>query len=85
MALVELTFERAKMLRYGDMLYSNIHKNADGTPQRWKVNGEVKTWKKDPKRIRIPVKNGLRNYDAVNEHCFDERGICTILCVEENF
>ena len=62
-----LTIEQAKKLSYGDTLHHVTNKNADGTPQRWRVNGKVQTWKRSPDRIRIPVKNGLYNYDAITE------------------
>lgn len=58
-----ITLEQAKALQYGDMLYCNTIKMADGkTPARWRVNGKVKTWKTDPYRIEIPLKHGLYNY-----------------------
>jgi hypothetical protein len=28
-------------------------------------NGETKRWKRDPERIRIPIKAGLRVYDVI--------------------
>ena len=62
-----MTLDEAKRLKHGDMLQHTINKNADGTPQRWKVNGMVKTWKRDKGRIRVPVKNGIRYYDYVTE------------------
>lgn len=57
-----ITLEQAKQLNYGDILYSNEYVNSDNTPQRFRVNGSVKTWKTDPNRIRIPLKRGLREY-----------------------
>ena len=62
-----ITIEQAKRLKPGQILYHTKNRNADGTPQRWKVNGKVKTWKTRPDEIRIPVKNGLRNCDYVTE------------------
>lgn len=77
-----LTFEEALELKPGDMLYSTLNHNADGSPQRWKVNGQVKTWKTDSTRIRIPLKNGFNNYDAIYETDFVE-GVCVLLSLEE--
>jgi len=55
-----ITLEQAKQLTYGDIIYSNRFTNADGnSPIRWRVSGQVKTWKRDPNRIQIPVKHGL--------------------------
>lgn len=73
-----LTFEQAKNLRPGDVLHSTVHNNADGTPQRWKVNGAVKTWKRDPSRIYIPLKFGLKGYDSLTEADF-HNGVCHVL------
>lgn len=64
-----LTLSQAKKLSPGDMLYHRINKNADDTPQRWRVNGKVKTWKTRPNDVKIPVKQGLRNCDYLTEEC----------------
>lgn len=34
---------------------------------RWRVNGQVKLWKRSPERVRVPVKYGLYSYDAITE------------------
>lgn len=62
-----ITLEQAKSLRRGDILHHVRNRNADGTPQRWRVNGKVQTWKRSPERVRVPVKYGLRSYDYVRE------------------
>jgi hypothetical protein len=62
-----ITLAQAKALKIGDILYHTINKNADGTPQRWRVNGQVKTWKRNPEKVIIPVKYGLYNYDYITE------------------
>lgn len=54
-----ITLEEAKKLTYGDTLYHLKEKNRDGTPMRFKVVGQVKTWKRDSSRIRVPLKRGL--------------------------
>jgi len=59
--------EQVKALNYGDILYHVHNRNANGTPQRWRVNGKVKTWKRTLRRIEIPVRHGLRNYDYLTE------------------
>lgn len=68
MAQTPLTLEQAKKLRPGQILYHRTHRNADGTPQRWKVNGKVKTWKRDPSRVYVPLKHGLYAYDHLREY-----------------
>jgi hypothetical protein len=69
-----MTLAEAKKLRYGQTIYHKTHKNADGTAQRWRVSGKVQIWKKDPSRIRVPVKHGLYAHDAITA---DELGLLT--------
>jgi len=41
----------------------------DGTSRTAKVNGRVRTWKRDPNRVEVPVKYGLREcgtFDATD-------------------
>ena len=62
-----MTLSQARSLKPGDILHHLTRKNADGTPQRWKVNGRPQTWKRDPTRIRVPLKHGLYDYDQLYE------------------
>ena len=62
-----MTFDEAKNLTYGQILYHTYFCNADGTPQRWRVNGRVRLWKRNPARIRVPLKHGLWSYDYLDE------------------
>ena len=62
-----MNLKQAKTLKRGDILHHTINKNADGTPQRWRVNGMVKTWKRDLSRVRVPLKHGLYMYGYVTE------------------
>jgi len=58
-----ITLQQAKALQFGDYIYSNKFTNADNcTPVRWRINGQVKRWKRDPDRIQIPVKYGLYDH-----------------------
>jgi len=43
------------------------HKNADGTPVRWRRNGKTKTWKRKPEAFQIPVKHGLYDYGYITQ------------------
>ena len=72
-----ITSNQAKNLKHGDILYHTINKNADKTPQRWRVNGKVKTWKRDTNRIQIPLKHGLYDYDYLTQDDL------TIVCLTE--
>ena len=58
-----ITLKQAKQLTYGDVIYSNqfIYKERP-LPKMWRINGQVKLWKRDPNRIQIPVKYGLYNH-----------------------
>ena len=70
--LQRITVDEAKFLRPGDTLRVPSHSTGYG-PARWRVNGAVRTWKRDPERVRVPVKFGLREYgylDESNIHLF---------------
>jgi hypothetical protein len=62
-----ITIEQAKQLKPGQMLYHTKNRNADKTPQRWRVNGKVQTWKTRPNEVKVPIKNGLKNCDYLTE------------------
>jgi len=66
-----MTLDEAKRLQIGDIIHHTINKNADGTPHRYRVTGKVKTWKRDPSRVKVPVKYGLYSYDYITENCLD--------------
>ena len=66
-----ITLQQAKDLKHGDILHHTVNKNADGTPQRWRVNGMVKRWKRNPDRIQVPLKHGLYRYDYLTENDLD--------------
>ena len=67
-----MTLDQAKQLIYGDVIYHAILKNADGTPQRWRVNGKLKLWKTRPHEIRIPLKRGLYQFYYLDHNNLDE-------------
>ncbi len=62
-----LSMRQAKQLKPGDILYHVWKRNADGTPMRWRVSGQVKTWKRSPGRVQVPLKHGLRGHDYLTE------------------
>ena len=66
-----ITLEDAKQLKPGDILH-------DRDKARWKVNGQVKRWKRSPDRIRVPLKHGLYCYDYIDESHFIN-GQCDLL------
>ena len=73
-----ITFEQAKELKHGTILYHVTDRNADDTPMRWRVNGQVRLWKTRPKDIEVPLKYGMKGYSYLNhtnlrEFCLAER------------
>ena len=62
-----ITLAQAKALKHGTILEHTSNKNADGTPQRWRVSGKPKTWKRSPERVQVPVKHGLYANGYVTE------------------
>jgi hypothetical protein len=66
-----ITLEQAKSLCPGTILYHVTNKNADCSAQRWRVNGQPKTWKRDPSRVQVPVKHGLYTFGYVTENDLD--------------
>jgi len=55
-----ITIDQAKELKYRDIL-------VDSNGRNWRVNGMVKTWKKDSNRIQIPIKHGLYDYGYIDQ------------------
>lgn len=42
-------------------------------PIKWRVNGKIKTWKREPERFQLPIKHGLYSYAYLtneNAHLF---------------
>lgn len=75
----EITLDNLKSLQRGDAIhlpastvaFPQRDRDRSGAVQRWRVNGAVKTWKRDPSRVRVPLKFGLYAYDAVTEDDID--------------
>jgi hypothetical protein len=72
-----ITLEQAKNLKFGQILYHVHNRNADGTAQRWCVNGKVRTWKRSPEKVYVPLKYGMYGYGRLWEHNLD------ILCLSD--
>lgn len=51
----------AKNLKAGDYVHTPNRYNADGTPMRARVTS-VKIWKREPARIEVRVKRGMREF-----------------------
>ncbi len=67
-----LTLEQAKQLQPGQIIYHSIFKNADGTKQRYKVNGVPQVWVTRPDEVRVPLKHGLYHYCQLWHHDLHE-------------
>ena len=52
-------------LSYDQMLEHKTLKNADGTPQRFRITS-LKTWKKDRSRLHIGLKRGMYQYESID-------------------
>jgi hypothetical protein len=73
-----MTLEQARNLRHGqEVHYTGRHmcRRAVGprggvtvNVTRVRVSGNVQTWKRDPGRVRVPVKYGLRESASITEY-----------------
>jgi hypothetical protein len=81
-AMKTISPDEAKKLKHGQVVCHMTAKNADGTPQRWRVNGKVKTWKRNEWRFLVPLKRGLHEYTYLtpfNMHQFTLDGVSAFL------
>lgn len=53
------------LVKINTVLYHRYDRNADGMPSQWRINGQMKRWKRTPDRIYLPIKHGLYDYDAI--------------------
>lgn len=62
----------ALKLQRGDRLYHRTERQAGGKePLTVKVTGKIRTWKKDPAKIEIPTKRGLRDHHVITDRELD--------------
>ena len=66
-----MNIEQVKNLKYGDIVHHKEVKNADGTPARGRLNGKVKTWKRDINRVQAPMKRGLYDFYITQDNMKD--------------
>ncbi len=75
-----MILEEAKNLNYHAVLHYQSSDSALGPKcERWRVNGKVKTWKRNPSGIRIPIVHGLHQHgylDEGNVDCFHLESKC---------
>jgi len=65
--MTAMTLSEAKNLNRDHIIYSRRDNYKDGTPRRWKINGKVKVWKRNPLRVQVPLKQGLYTYNYLTE------------------
>lgn len=59
LAVETLTLERAKRLTSRDVIYDKHSRNKKGEHDRYRVMGMVKTWKRSPERVQVPIQWGM--------------------------
>jgi len=47
--------------------HSSLWHNKDGTCERWRRNGNTKTWKTRVSEFLIPVKHGMRDFSYITD------------------
>ncbi len=68
-----MTRDEALGLGSGARLYHRTRRQGGGRdPLTVRVTGRVRTWKRDPERIEVPAKHGLRDYYTITEHDLGE-------------
>ena len=68
---MSITLKQAKGLRHGQVLYHAHERDSQNRPVRWRVNGKPKVWKRNPERVRVPIKHGMYDYDYLEEGSLD--------------
>ena len=63
-----IRLDDAKKLIPGQTLFCVKFKNPQGRPVPCVVNEKVRTWKKDPSKLKIPIQLGNRDCDCFTEN-----------------
>jgi hypothetical protein len=72
---------QAKLLKAGDAVYAIGYYEKDGSPQKYIVQREPKTWKRNAQRVEVQLKRGKENI-IMTELCLEE---FTIFAPEPKF
>jgi hypothetical protein len=67
-AVRPMTLDEARLLNYGHIEFIGLGNDL----RRAKLNGKVRTWKRDANRLEIPLKYGMYEYTTF-EHRADGR------------
>ena len=62
-----MTLSEACDLTYRQTIYHSVKTNADGSALRARVNGKISRWARNPNRISIPLKHGLKTHFYLTE------------------
>ena len=54
-----MTLQQAKELKSGTIVHFDHNLTTRGKCRNFRVNGKVKTWKRDADRVYVPLKSGL--------------------------
>lgn len=71
-----MTIDEIRALRPDQRVKFLAH---DGTMRELKINGRIRTWKRDPDRIEVPVKYGMYEYATFDQYTAPKR----LVVVEE--
>ena len=66
-----IRLEDAKKIMPGQILFCVKFKNLEGRPVPCVVYEGVKTWKRDPSKLKIPIKHGHRDFVCLTEDDLD--------------
>ena len=68
----QITLEQAKNLKVGQVVYAIGYYNSNGTAQRFEVQSQSKTWKRNSERVEVTLKRGLKEFVTLTELCIGE-------------
>ena len=68
----QITLEQAKNLKVGQVVYAIGYFNSNGTAQRFEVQSQAKTWKRNSERVEVNLKRGFKEFVTLTELCLDE-------------
>ncbi len=62
-----VSLEMAKNLSCGQIVFCLKFKDRHGIPIPCLVKGKVKTWKRNPSRVKVPIQSGPINLEHLTE------------------
>ena len=80
-----ITLEQAKNLKWRQEIYHNHYRQNGGkTPETWRVNGQVKTWKTRPNEVKVPIKHSLYSFSYLTHNDLNEFSLTKEEAMGEN-